>query len=149
MHRRPRALALVDLWEYANEGPKFVNELPKKRISYRPDLRVENRGRIRGLVHLDAPIILRPITGRFGIGWTTTAGWQCAFRVEKKHLNGQRHVHGGAFMSFADYCLFAMASPLLQGPGRDRVVFLRIPRRRARARTGRMRREITRCGRPR
>src|SRR5277367_2480591 len=26
----------------------------------------------------------------------------CAFRVEKKHLNGMRNVHGGAFMAFAD-----------------------------------------------
>ena len=26
------------------------------------------------------------------------------------------NVHGGAFMSFADYCLFAIASSLLQGP---------------------------------
>src|SRR6202171_2682793 len=41
----------------------------------------------------------------------------CAFRVEKKHLNGQSNVHGGAFMAFADYCLFAMAAPVLQGPG--------------------------------
>ena len=41
----------------------------------------------------------------------------CAFRVEDKHLNGQRNVHGGAFMAFADYCLFALASPVLQGPG--------------------------------
>jgi acyl-coenzyme A thioesterase PaaI-like protein len=41
----------------------------------------------------------------------------CAFRVEKKHLNGQSNVHGGAFMAFADYCLFAMAAPILQGPG--------------------------------
>jgi acyl-coenzyme A thioesterase PaaI-like protein len=42
---------------------------------------------------------------------------QCAFRVEKKHLNGMRNVHGGCFMSFADYCLFAIASSVLQGPG--------------------------------
>lgn len=28
-----------------------------------------------------------------------------------------RNVHGGAFMSFADYCLFAIASSHLQGPG--------------------------------
>jgi len=42
---------------------------------------------------------------------------RCAFRVEKKHLNGMRNVHGGCFMTFADYCLFAFASPLLQGPG--------------------------------
>jgi acyl-coenzyme A thioesterase PaaI-like protein len=40
-----------------------------------------------------------------------------AFRVEKKHLNGGGNVHGGCFMSFADYCLFATASPVLRGPG--------------------------------
>jgi acyl-coenzyme A thioesterase PaaI-like protein len=42
---------------------------------------------------------------------------QCVFRVEKKHLNGSGNVHGGCFMTFADYCLFAMASPVLQGSG--------------------------------
>jgi acyl-coenzyme A thioesterase PaaI-like protein len=42
---------------------------------------------------------------------------RCAFRVEKKHLNGMRNVHGGCFMTFADYCLFAIASRELQGPG--------------------------------
>lgn len=42
---------------------------------------------------------------------------RCAFRVEKKHLNGQGNVHGGCFMTFADYCLFALAAPVLQGPG--------------------------------
>ncbi|ABE38986.1 thioesterase superfamily [Rhodopseudomonas palustris BisB5] len=42
---------------------------------------------------------------------------RCAFRVEKKHLNGMNAVHGGCFMTFADYCLFAIASRELQGPG--------------------------------
>ena len=42
---------------------------------------------------------------------------RCAFRVEKKHLNGMKNVHGGCFMTFADYCLFAFAAPVLQGPG--------------------------------
>jgi acyl-coenzyme A thioesterase PaaI-like protein len=41
---------------------------------------------------------------------------RCAFRVEKKHLNGGGNVHGGCFMTFADYCLFAFAAPILQGP---------------------------------
>lgn len=41
---------------------------------------------------------------------------RCAFRVEQKHLNGMRAVHGGCFMTFADYCLFAIASRELQGP---------------------------------
>ena len=42
---------------------------------------------------------------------------RCAFRVEKKHLNGSGNVHGGCFMAFADYCLYAIASPLLEGRG--------------------------------
>ena len=40
----------------------------------------------------------------------------CAFRVEKKHLNGMGNVHGGCFMTFADYCLFAIATHELDGP---------------------------------
>ncbi|NLS75354.1 PaaI family thioesterase [Bradyrhizobium brasilense] len=39
---------------------------------------------------------------------------RCAFRVEKKHLNSAGNVHGGVLMTFADYCLFAIASPVLQ-----------------------------------
>jgi acyl-coenzyme A thioesterase PaaI-like protein len=42
---------------------------------------------------------------------------RCAFRVEKKHLNGMKAVHGGCFMTFADYCLFAIATRELDGPG--------------------------------
>ncbi|HEY0330430.1 MAG TPA: PaaI family thioesterase [Rhodopseudomonas sp.] len=41
---------------------------------------------------------------------------RCAFRVEKKHLNGLRGVHGGCFMTFADYALFAIAAHQLQSP---------------------------------
>jgi uncharacterized protein (TIGR00369 family) len=41
---------------------------------------------------------------------------RCAFRIEKKHLNGLRAVHGGCMMTFADYCLFAIASRELQAP---------------------------------
>jgi uncharacterized protein (TIGR00369 family) len=32
---------------------------------------------------------------------------RCAFRVEAKHLNGMGYVHGGCYMTFADYSLFA------------------------------------------
>ena len=36
-----------------------------------------------------------------------------AFRVEKKHLNGSGNVHGGCYMAFADYSLFAIATHVL------------------------------------
>ncbi|MEH2687961.1 PaaI family thioesterase [Bradyrhizobium diazoefficiens] len=42
---------------------------------------------------------------------------RCAFRVEKKHLNGSGNVHGGCFMAFADYCLFAIGRNALNGRG--------------------------------
>ncbi|ETR75765.1 thioesterase [Afipia sp. P52-10] len=38
---------------------------------------------------------------------------KCAFRVEKKHMNGSGAVHGGCLMTFADYCLFALSNKVL------------------------------------
>ena len=38
---------------------------------------------------------------------------RCAFRVEKKHINGSGAVHGGCLMAFADYCLFALGNKVL------------------------------------
>ena len=35
---------------------------------------------------------------------------RCVFRVEQKHINGGGAVHGGCLMTFADYCLFAIAN---------------------------------------
>ncbi len=55
-------------------------------------------------------------TGPFWHRMEDDGSIRCAFRVEKKHLNGSGNVHGGCFMTFADYCLFAIAGPLLQGP---------------------------------
>ncbi len=42
---------------------------------------------------------------------------RAAFRVDQRHLNGLGVVHGGCYMTFADYSLFAFASPILEGPG--------------------------------
>ncbi|WP_225157402.1 MULTISPECIES: hypothetical protein [unclassified Bradyrhizobium] len=41
----------------------------------------------------------------------------CPFGVQKKHLNPSNNVHGNCFMAFADYCLFAIAAPVLQRAG--------------------------------
>ena len=37
-----------------------------------------------------------------------------AFRAEKKHMNGGGFMHGGCMMTFADYCLFAIANKELK-----------------------------------
>ena len=34
---------------------------------------------------------------------------RCAFRVERRHLNGGGRVHGGCLMTFADMALFAIS----------------------------------------
>jgi len=56
-------------------------------------------------------------TGPFWHRMEDDGSIRCAFRVEKKHLNGGGNVHGGCFMTFADYCLFAFAAPIMHGPG--------------------------------
>jgi uncharacterized protein (TIGR00369 family) len=38
---------------------------------------------------------------------------RCAFRVERKHLNGGGSTHGGCLLTFADYCLFVFAEDAL------------------------------------
>lgn len=38
----------------------------------------------------------------------------CAFRAEKKHMNGGMFMHGGCMMTFADFCLFVLAGEALQ-----------------------------------
>ncbi|MEM1197159.1 MAG: PaaI family thioesterase [Pseudomonadota bacterium] len=38
-----------------------------------------------------------------------------AFRAEAKHMNGAGSMHGGCFMTFADFALFAIATDELDG----------------------------------
>ena len=92
-----------------------MDDLTKSAFLNRPDLHVGTEGEFKGwqtwsrdnFESHNGPFWHRMDDGRI----------HCAFRVEKKHLNGMRNVHGGAFMAFADYCLFAMAAPVLEGPG--------------------------------
>ena len=39
----------------------------------------------------------------------------CAFRAEKKHLNGGGFLHGGLVMTFADFSLFVIAREVIDG----------------------------------
>ena len=41
----------------------------------------------------------------------------CAFRAERKHMNGGGFMHGGCFVTFADYALFVIAEKELEGSG--------------------------------
>ena len=93
-----------------------MNELPKNAFHHRPDLHVETEGEFKGWRTWTRDSF-ETHNGPFWHRMDDEGRIQCAFRVEKKHLNGMRNVHGGCFMSFADYCLFAVASSVLQGPG--------------------------------
>jgi len=92
-----------------------VDELTKTAFLHRPDLHVETRGEFAGWRTWSRDNF-ETHNGPFYHRMEDDGQIRCAFRVEKKHLNGSSNVHGGAFMSFADYCLFAIATPVLQGP---------------------------------
>ena len=93
-----------------------MNELTKPAFPKPPGIHVETEGEFTGWRTWPRDNY-ETHNGPFWHRIDENGEVQCVFRVEKKHLNGASNVHGGAFMSFADYCLFATASPLLEGPG--------------------------------
>src|SRR6476620_6755211 len=86
-----------------------VNDLSNTAFRHRPDLHVETDGEFKGWRTWSRDSF-ESHNGPLWHRMDENGRVQCAFRVEKKHLNGMRNVHGGCFMSFADYCLFAIAS---------------------------------------
>jgi acyl-coenzyme A thioesterase PaaI-like protein len=93
-----------------------LDDLTNSAFLNRPDLHVETSGEFEGWRTWSRDSF-ESHNGPFWHRMGDDGRVQCAFRVESKHLNGMSNVHGGAFMAFADYCLFAFASPVLQGPG--------------------------------
>lgn len=93
-----------------------MNDLSPTAFRNRPDLHVATDGEFKGWRTWSRDSF-ETHNGPFWHRMDENGRIRCAFRVEQKHLNGMRNVHGGAFMSFADYCLFAIASSELQGPG--------------------------------
>ena len=93
-----------------------MNDLSNTAFRHRPDLHVETDGEFKGWRTWSRDSF-ESHSGPFWHRRDENGRVQCAFRVQKKHLNGMRNVHGGCFMTFADYCLFALASTELQGPG--------------------------------
>jgi acyl-coenzyme A thioesterase PaaI-like protein len=93
-----------------------VDELTKSAFLNRPDLHVGTEGEFKGWRTWSRDSF-ETNTGPFWHRMEEDGRVRCAFRVEDKHLNGMKNVHGGCFMAFADYCLFATAAPVLKGPG--------------------------------
>src|SRR5258707_10003937 len=94
--------------------PNRVDELAKTTFLHRPDLHVGTEGEFAGWRTWTRDAY-ETNNGPFWHRMEDDGRIHCAFRVEKKHLNGARNVHGGCFMSFADYCLFATAATVLRG----------------------------------
>ena len=93
-----------------------MDDLTKSAFLNRPDLHVQTEGEFAGWRTWSRDNF-ESHNGPFWHRMEDDGRIRCAFRVERKHLNGMGNVHGGAFMAFADYCLFAFAAPVLQGPG--------------------------------
>ena len=93
-----------------------MNELAKSAFLNRSDLHVGTEGEFAGWRTWSRDAF-ETNNGPFWHRMEDDGSIRCAFRVAKKHLNGGGNVHGGCFMTFADYCLFAFAAPVLQGSG--------------------------------
>ena len=92
-----------------------MNQHPKTAFDLRPGIHVETKGEFAGWRTWKRDNF-ETHSGPFYHRMDETGHIACAFRVAKKHLNGSGNVHGGCFMTFADYCLFALAAVELQGP---------------------------------
>jgi uncharacterized protein (TIGR00369 family) len=57
------------------------------------------------------------LTGPFYARRDADGRMVCAFRAEKKHMNGGGFMHGGCLATFADYALFMIAEDVLAGSG--------------------------------
>jgi uncharacterized protein (TIGR00369 family) len=57
------------------------------------------------------------LAGPFYARWDPDGRMVCAFRAERKHMNGHGAMHGGCLMTFADYAIFCIASEHLQESG--------------------------------
>lgn len=93
-----------------------MHDITKPVPQHRPDLHIATEGEFKGWRTWTRDSF-ETHTGPFWHRTEEDGRVRCAFRVEKKHLNGAGNVHGGCFMSFADYSLFALASHELQSPG--------------------------------
>ena len=93
-----------------------MDHLGKSAFLNRPDVHVGTEGEFVGWRTFSRDNF-ETHNGPFWHRMEQDGSIRCAFRVEKKHLNGAHSVHGGCFMAFADYCLFAIAAPVLHGPG--------------------------------
>lgn len=91
-------------------------DVSKSTLLTRPDLHEATEGEFKGWRTWTFDDFLN-LTGPFWHRVEADRRVRCAFRAQKKHLNGSGNVHGGCSMAFVDYCVFAIAGLVLDGPG--------------------------------
>ena len=92
-----------------------LDDTPQKSTRPRPDLLIATEGEFAGWRTWSRDSF-ESNNGPFWHRFEDDGSVRCAFRVERKHLNGMHNVHGGCYMTFADYCLFAFAARELEAP---------------------------------
>jgi acyl-coenzyme A thioesterase PaaI-like protein len=93
-----------------------LNDISKSALLTRPDLHEATEGEFKGWRTWTFDSFLNQ-NGAFLASCGADRTVSCAFRAQTKHLNGNGNVHGGCFMAFVDYCVFAIAGLVLDGPG--------------------------------
>ncbi len=58
-----------------------------------------------------------PLSGPFYCRNDDNGQVVCAFKAERKHMNGGGFMHGGCLLTFADYALFCIGGDALAGSG--------------------------------
>lgn len=91
-------------------------DMRKSTLLTRPDLQEGPEGEFKGWRTWTFDSFLNQ-SGPFWHRVEADQTVRCAFRAQKKHLNSHGNVHGGCFMAFVDYCVFAIAGLVLDGPG--------------------------------
>lgn len=92
-----------------------LNDISRSALLSRTDLLEASEGEFKGWRTWTFDDFLNH-TGPFWHRVEAERKVRCAFRVQKKHLNGFGNAHGGCFLAFVDYCVFAIAGLLLDGP---------------------------------
>lgn len=72
-------------------------------------------GRLQGFRKWEGFDPFEEHTGPYYFRELEDGSYLCAFEVADHNLNGGGAVHGGAFMTFADFALFVFARPALEG----------------------------------
>jgi uncharacterized protein (TIGR00369 family) len=87
---------------------------PEVEQPWRPKLVTEGVWAGWGLYDTDP---FETLAGPFYARREPSGDMVCAFRAEKKHMNGGGFMHGGCMVTFADYAIFMIAETELEGAG--------------------------------